>query len=122
MLDVGSELVVEDDVEVLGVLDVVVDIVDGSVAEVDGEGDCAELDVASCDAEGTSGRWGVLLLFSDRPMAMPMTATRAVATMMMGMLRDFGVPLPDIPLSSQNSCKCETSDIYCGQSERNYNL
>lgn len=116
--DVGSELVVvdgedvvlgvddEEDVEVLGVLDDVSEVFDGVVVVVvvllvevefveDGG---VELGDVGCEEEGTSGRWGSSLLFSDRPMAMPMTTTSAVATMMMGMLRDLGVPLPDMPI------------------------
>lgn len=116
-VDVGSELVVvadedvvlgvddEDDVEVLGVLDdasevfdvvvvVVVLLVEVELVEDGG----VELGDVGCEDEGTSGRWGSSLLFSDRPMAMPMTTTSAVATMMMGMLRDLGVPLPDMPI------------------------
>ena len=115
---VGSELVVvdgedvvlgvlddEDDVEVLGVLDdvsedfdVVVVVVVVLLVEVElVEDGGVELGDVGCEEEGTSGRWGSSLLFSDRPMAMPMTTTSAVATMMMGMLRDLGVPLPDMP-------------------------
>lgn len=119
--DVGSELVVvddedvvlgvddEEDVEVLGVLDllddvsedfdVVVVVVVVLLVEVElVEDGGVELDDVGCEEEGTSGRWGSSLLFSDRPMAMPMTTTSAVATMMMGMLRDLGVPLPDMPI------------------------
>lgn len=119
--DVGSELVVvddedvvlgvddEDDVEVLGVLDllddvsedfdVVVVVVVVLLVEVElVEDGGVELGDVGCEEEGTSGRWGSSLLFSDRPMAMPMTTTSAVATMMMGMLRDLGVPLPDMPI------------------------
>lgn len=116
---VGSELVVvdgedvvlgvlddEDDVEVLGVLDdvsedfdVVVVVVVDLLVEVElVEDGGVELGDVGCEEEGTSGRWGSSLLFSDRPMAMPMTTTSAVATMMMGMLRDLGVPLPDMPI------------------------
>lgn len=115
---VGSELVVdgedvvlgvlddEDDVEVLGVLDdvsedfdVVVVVVVVLLVEVElVEDGGVELGDVGCEGEGTSGRWGSSLLFSDRPMAMPMTTTSAVATMMMGMLRDLGVPLPDMPI------------------------
>ncbi len=119
--DVGSELVVvadeevvlgvddEDDVDVLDVLDVldddsedfvvVVVVVVVLLVEVElVEGDGVELGDVGCEEEGTSGRLGSSLLFSDSPMAMPMTTTSAVATMMMGMLRDLGVPLPDMPI------------------------
>lgn len=116
--DVGSELVVvadeevvlgvddEDDVDVLDVLDddsedfvVVVVVVVVLLVEVElVEGDGVELGDVGCDEEGASGRLGSSLLFSDSPMAMPMTTTSAVATMMMGMLRDLGVPLPDMPI------------------------
>lgn len=116
--DVGSELVVvadeevvlgvddEDDVDVLDVLDddsedfvVVVVVVVVLLVEVElVEGDGVELGDVGCEEEGTSGRLGSSLLFSDSPMAMPMTTTSAVATMMMGMLRDLGVPLPNMPI------------------------
>ncbi|OFK32478.1 hypothetical protein HMPREF2820_06930 [Corynebacterium sp. HMSC064E08] len=119
--DVGSELVVvddedvvlgvddEDDVDVLDVLDVLDDVSEDFdvvvvvvvvlLVEVElVEDGGVELDDVGCEEEGTSGRWGSSLLFSDRPMAMPMTTTSAVATMMMGMLRDLGVPLPDMPI------------------------
>lgn len=94
----GVEVVLDVLDDVSEDFDVVVDVVVVVVVELelDGEGDCVDLDVVPCEAEGTSGCLGSLLVFSDRPMAMPMTTTSAVATIMMGMLRDLGVPLPDM--------------------------
>lgn len=63
----------------------------------DGCDDCVEDEVAGAE-EGTSGRFGSSSLLSDRPMAMPITITSAVAAMMMGMVSDLDEALPDMVL------------------------
>jgi hypothetical protein len=104
-VDVDEEDEVDGVDELLDVLDdvscelfvvvvvVVVLLVDDFVDGVDDEED----EVTGAE-EGTSGRFGSSSLLSDRPMAMPITITSAVAAMMMGMVRDLDESLPDMVL------------------------
>lgn len=89
--DVSCELVVVVVVVVVLLVDLVLD---GFVEEVE---EAEEDEVAGAE-DGTSGRFGSSSLLSDRPMAMPMTITSAVAAMMIGTVRDLDGALPDIVL------------------------
>lgn len=85
--DVSRELVVVVVVVVVLLVEDFDDGCDDSVAD----------EVAGAE-EGTSGRFGSSSLLSDRPMAMPITITSAVAAMVMGMVSDLDEALPDMVL------------------------